>query len=154
VTSDKKNILNSSKVTALLLGFSGLLPIATIFIAAIIWPTHLAKLGTLANIYAGSIFSFLGGIQWGLGLNGDNNLTINKRLIVSTLPTLWTVLALQLNSAGASWALVIGLNALLLFELFDPERYKRPKWYLPLRINLTIGLSLGLFAISALFFSL
>ena len=142
-----------STITAQQLGFSGLLPIAAIFIGAVMWPQHLTKLSLLANLYAGTIFSFLGGIQWGLTLNPQADITISKRLLVSIVPSLWTVLALQLAPTHASWFIVAGLNALLLFELTDPEKSQRPAWYIPLRINLTVCLSLGLLAISALHFN-
>jgi hypothetical protein len=62
------------------------------------------------------------------------------------------VAALQFASVQASWLLVLGLNALLVFELLDPEKNQRPAWYIPLRINLTLCLSIGLLAISALHF--
>ena len=143
----------TSAITAQLLGFSGLLPIAAIFIGAIIWPQYLIKLSLLANLYAGTIFSFLGGIQWGLSISPQAQMRISKRLLVSITPSLWTVLALQLPAAQGSWFIVAGLNALLLFELTDAEKSQRPGWYIPLRINLTICLSVGLLAISALHFS-
>jgi hypothetical protein len=147
----------TSSITAQILGFSGLLPIAAIFISAILWPQFLErelleKLSLLANLYAGTIFSFLGGIQWGLSLNPTAQIQFGKRLLVSVAPSLWTVAALQFASVQASWLLVLGLNALLLFELLDPEKNQRPGWYIPLRINLTLCLSLGLLAISALHF--
>jgi hypothetical protein len=147
----------TSSITAQILGFSGLLPIAAIFISAILWPQFLEKellekLSLLANLYAGTIFSFLGGIQWGLSLNPTAQIQLSKRLLVSVAPSLWTVAALQFASVQASWLLVLGLNALLLFELLDPEKNQRPAWYIRLRINLTLCLSLGLLAISALHF--
>ena len=147
----------TSSITAQILGFSGLLPIAAIFISAILWPIFpekelLEKLSLLANLYAGTIFSFLGGIQWGLSLNPTAQIQLSKRLLVSVAPSLWTVAALLFASVQASWLLVLGLNALLLFELLDPEKNQRPAWYIPLRINLTLCLSLGLLAISALHF--
>ena len=37
--------------------------------------------------------------------------------------------------------------------LTDAEKSQRPTWYIPLRINLTVCLSLGLLAISALHFN-
>ena len=152
----------TSSITAQILGFSGLLPIAAIFISAILWPIFpekeflekelLEKLSLLANLYAGTIFSFLGGIQWGLSLNPTAQIQLSKRLLVSVAPSLWTVAALQFASVQTSWLLVLGLNALLVFELLDPEKNQRPAWYIPLRINLTLCLSLGLLAISALHF--
>ena len=143
----------TSTITAQLLGFSGLLPIAAIFFSALIWPQYLTKLSLLANLYAGTIFSFLGGIQWGLSISPQAQVRISKRLLVSIAPSLWTVLALQLPAAQASWSLVAGLNALLFFELTDAEKSQRPPWYIPLRINLTLCLSLGLLAIGALHFN-
>lgn len=143
----------TSTITAQLLGFSGLLPIAAIFIGALVWPQYLAKLNLLANLYAGSIFSFLGGIQWGLSISPQAEARISKRLLVSIMPSLWTVAALQLPAAQASWFIVAGLNALLLFELMDAEKDQRPPWYIPLRINLTLCLSLGLLAVSTLHLS-
>ena len=143
----------ASAITAQLLGFSGLLPIATIFISAVIWPQYLSKLSLLANLYAGTIFSFLGGIQWGLSIGPHAEVRISKRLLVSIAPSLWTVLALKLPLAQSSWFIIVGLNALLFFELTDEDKSQRPAWYIPLRINLTVCLSLGLLAVSALHFT-
>ena len=131
---------------ALLLGYSGLLPMAGILISQWLWPAFARELLQLSMLYVGAIFSFLGGIQWGLILHNhaDNNnptSALTTRLIVSVLPALLTVVALIIPAALGCLALGAGLWLLMAFEWLKRTQVPHPTWYLPLRLNLTTLLS-------------
>ena len=127
----------------LLLGYSGLLPMAAILLGQWLWPLYSDQLLYLATLYVGAIFAFLGGIQWGLTLQltAASGGREAQRLLVSVLPALVTVVALVIPQAFGCLLLGLGLWALLAFEWLNRGSLRHPTWYLPLRINLTVLLS-------------
>ena len=81
-----------------LLGYAGLLPMLALLFGIWGWPQLTTQLTDAATLYVGVIFSFLGGLQWGLAVRGDmenppdTNATL--RLIVGVAPSLTTGCAL------------------------------------------------------------
>jgi hypothetical protein len=131
---------------ALVLGYSGLLPMAGILISQWFWPAFARELLQLSMLYVGVIFSFLGGIQWGLILHryADADVptsALTTRLIVSVLPALLTVVALIMPAVLGCLVFGIGLWLLMAFEWLKRKQLPHPTWYLPLRLNLTTLLS-------------
>ena len=106
---------------------------------------ELAPMGRrLALIYGGVIFSFLGGIQWGFALSSPNPRLALRRLGVSIVPSLWAFMALSLPSVLCTLILMTGVVALLVYEWLERGDAVYPSWYLPLRLQLTTALVLGL----------
>ena len=134
-----------------LLGYAGLLPMLALLFGIWGWPQLTTQLTDAATLYVGVIFSFLGGLQWGLAVRGDmenppdTNATL--RLIVGVAPSLTTGCALLIPTLYGGVCLITGLWLLLAFEWHWRDNNELPNWYLPLRITLTIMLSGSLAAV-------
>ncbi len=141
---DKRPILPRPLLPQLL-GFSGLLPMLGVLTSMWVWPEYSAQLEYVALLYVGSIFAFLGGIQWGLALPPrDSDATdeyFTRRLLVGVVPSLLTVTALLIPFSYGWLLLIIGLWLLFAFEKYHGNTFVLPSWYLPLRLNLTLLLS-------------
>ena len=134
-----------------ILGYSGLLPMLACVGGIWLMP-HLAdQLTYIAAIYVGVIFSFLGGIQWGMAVHADTtdapDAGVMPRLIIGVVPALITLCALVMPTVYGSTLLILGLWLLLGFEWRYRKTLALPLWYMPLRINLTILLSGSLAAV-------
>tara|TARA_E500000178_G_scaffold356327_1_gene433407 strand:- start:2071 stop:2565 length:495 start_codon:yes stop_codon:yes gene_type:complete len=151
VTSSEPATPRAQGTLAARLGYGGLLPIIGCMALTLLLPDRAGSLLQLGNLYVGSIFCFLGGIQWGISLLDETMPTLAlPRLLVSVLPSLWMVLALQFQPTVTSLALVLGLVGLLAFERRQPVIPTLPAWYLPLRVRLTAFLSFGLLGLALL----
>ena len=53
------------------LGYSGLLPMSAFLAGLWFWPQLTDQLIFMAMLYVGTIFSFLGGIQWGFAVTSE-----------------------------------------------------------------------------------
>ena len=133
------------------LGFSGLLPMSAFLIGLWFWPQLTDQLVFMAMLYVGAIFSFLGGIQWGLAVTAesadDPQEPFALRLVVGVTPSLITFVALVMPPVYGGLLLIAGLWLLLLFEWQRRASSPLPDWYLPLRMNLTVLLSGSLAAV-------
>ena len=105
----------------------------------------------MAMLYVGAIFSFLGGIQWGLAVTAesadDPQEPFALRLVVGVTPSLITFVALVMPPVYGGLLLIAGLWLLLLFEWQRRASSPLPDWYFPLRMNLTVLLSGSLAAV-------
>ena len=146
-------VMPQAKVNPLvpqLLGYSGLLPMLACLGGIWLWPHLTDQLTYIAAIYVGVIFSFLGGIQWGMAVQADATNTPDAgvmRLIIGVIPALITLCALVIPTFYGSTLLILGLWLLLGFEWRYRKSLALPIWYMPLRINLTILLSGSLTAV-------
>lgn len=134
-----------------LLGYGGLLPMLALLFGLWHWPQLADQLVDAATLYVGAIFSFLGGLQWGLALKEDTeqllDAEVTLRLIVGVIPSLITVCALLMPVLYGGACLITGLWLLLAYERYWRANKGLPCWYLTLRLNLTIMLSGSLAAI-------
>jgi hypothetical protein len=146
-------VIPQAKVNPLvpqLLGYSGVLPMLACLGGIWLWPHLTDQLTYVAAIYVGVIFSFLGGIQWGMAVQADATNTPDAgvmRLIIGVIPALITLCALVIPTLYGSTLLILGLWLLLGFEWRYRKSLALPVWYMPLRINLTILLSGSLTAV-------
>lgn len=133
------------------LGFSGLLPMSAFLIGLWFWPQLTDQLVFMAMLYVGTIFSFLGGIQWGLAVEAESSDDpqgpFALRLVIGVTPSLITFVALVVPPVYGGLLLIVGLWLLLLFEWQRRALSPLPNWYLPLRRNLTVLLSGSLAAV-------
>lgn len=133
------------------LGFSGLLPMLGVLVAIALRPEFADSLRLFGLLYVGAIFSFLGGIQWGIAIQDHPRNAATGRfltqLIVGVMPALATVLALVTTHLYGCLLLVSGLWLLLAFEWRQGPQRHLPSWYFPLRCNLTLLLSGTLIAV-------
>ena len=133
------------------LGFSGLLPMSAFLIGLWFWPQLTDQLAFMAMLYVGTIFSFLGGIQWGVAVTAESSDDpqgfFALRLVIGVTPSLITFVALVMPPVYGGLLLIVGLWLLLFFEWQRRAWSPLPNWYLPLRRNLTVLLSGSLAAV-------
>ena len=123
------------------LGYAGVTPVLGLLILGWTDQTWQQQSVSLTCSYGALILSFLGGIHWGFATSGIASM---KSLVPSVAPSLWAWAALACPQAITLWALTLGLLLFYLYERRTSWVDKLPRWYLPLRLKLTMGLSLGL----------
>ena len=133
--------------TAKILGFSGLIPFIIAFIA-INFNEIKIKVLEIIIVYGYTIFAFLGGIYWGIGLN--IKVGGKKYFFISTFPTILVLISLlfPLSLISKLIYLICILNLFLYLEFSLLKTLKLPKWFLFLRIKLNIFLTLLLIMIA------
>ena len=129
---------------ALVLGYAGAAVVPALLLLALLTPDIAGPVRRVSLIYGGAILAFLGGIQWGLSLLSDHPRVRLRRLVVSMVPPLWSVMALSLPLDACTLLLIVGFSALLVYEWLERADEAYPSWYLPLRLQLTAVLTLGL----------
>ena len=137
----------TSENLAKILGFSGLIPFIIAFITL---NFNVSKIQVLEIIvvYGYTIIAFLGGIYWGVGLN--IKIEAKKYFFISTLPSIFVLVSLlfPLSLLSKIIYLIFILNFFLYLEFSFLQNLKLPKWFLFLRINLNIFLTLLLIMIA------
>jgi hypothetical protein len=135
---------------ALVLGLAGLLPFLALSLqVAAGWPLSPRMTGPALyalKIYAAVILSFLGGVHWGLAMSrppGAASQATWLSYCVSVLPALcgWGVVAWLDAPAGnrvALLALAAAFAALLACDLNAVAAGEAPRWYVRLRLVLTV----------------
>lgn len=128
------------------LGYAGLLP-QILAVAMILYDPTLEWISLAGGFgYAAFIFSFLGGVWWGLALNAANPprwlypVAIIPSLIAlaTYLPWIW---GLEWPEPSL-WVLAIGLSLSPLVDLALGKQINLPEGWLRLRIHLSAGLGL------------
>ena len=125
---------------ALALGYAGVVPVAGLLVLA--WSgawQHQAV--NSAIIYAALILSFLGGIHWGFATSGFAS---KKHFLISVVPSLWAWAAFAGPDFYKLLSIILGLVLFFVYERQCALVTRFPDWYLPLRLRLTLGLSIGL----------
>ena len=129
----RESFTNMPPVAALL-GALGVLPFAVAAVLAISPETR--DFGRWAIIgYGAVILSFLGGVQWGLGLRARSG--GSAAMIVSNGIALTGWLALLVSPALAIPALAVGFLAAFAFDLAAKSILMIPTWFIALRGLLT-----------------
>jgi hypothetical protein len=138
--------MNQIPITIKIIATLGLLPfflgaIATFKISILDFDTKVLLI-KLSTLYAGLILSFLGGCLFGFeSISGKNPNT--RRLWLSIIPSIWSLVALQIPHFSAS---ILALGFLVVFE-FDRKSSLAgtvPGWWLSLRLPLTAIVILNL----------
>ena len=122
------------------MGYAGVTPIIGLLILGWTNPAWQQQSLTLACSYGALILSFLGGIHWGFAQWHR----FDEKSGAKRGPSLWAWAALACPQAITLWALTFGLLLFYFYERRTSWVDKLPRWYLPLRLKLTLGLSLGL----------
>ncbi|MDG6078918.1 DUF3429 family protein [Erythrobacter litoralis] len=135
------------------LGFSGLLPQAACAIVVWVGPTswHGAALG-IAVLYAGLILTFLGGMWWGIAAAApaaERRRTLRWLWIAAVLPNFVAMACLgpwALDMVGVEPSLIMLASAVLLSLGIDVRLDQlSPRWWMALRVPLSIGLATATF---------
>ena len=156
----KIGMLDESKAiprSALLLGWLGVLPFAFFSLASLT--------GTVVDpdsaqdvlfIYGALILSFMGGVQWGIAAvhsrteDEDAAKAASVRFAVSVLPALAAFALWAVSVPLALLGLALAFIALLIYDLKTVREGLAPKWYAPMRIQLS-GAVVALLLVAAAF---
>ena len=142
---------------ALFLGWLGVLPFAFFSVAsltgAVVDPDSARD---VLFIYGALILSFMGGVQWGLAAvqsgteDEDAAKAASVRFAVSVLPALAAFALWALSLPLALVSLAAAFMALLAYDLKTVREGLAPKWYAPMRIQLS-GAVVALLLTTAVF---
>lgn len=130
------------------LGLAGLLPQAALLIAVWLGPAEWrAPAMTLAALYAALILSFLGGTWWGLAASApaaERRASLGWLWMAAVLPSLVALACLAPLAMDWRWPepSLMMLGAALLVVLGVDARAVEiaPRWWMQLRVPLSIGL--------------
>ena len=130
----------NTQYTAQRLGFLGLLPFIGLTLAALLdlWAPLAIELFIL---YSAIIFSFLGGIHWGLVMRSDDT-DHSRALHWSMLPSIAAIATLVFHNLPLACDTTLAtLSILALLHLFwlnyERRKHSTHAWYLELRGRLT-----------------
>ena len=143
----KKNFFDNKKV-AILIAYLGLTPF--LISSAFIWIIdyeYINKLTNLTLIYGYLIFTFIGAAYWGMVIKDSKK--NYKYLILSILPTIFTIILIALNFKDYI-NLVFFLfyfNCFLVIEKIILINNFNLKWYFDLRVQLNILVTISLSSI-------
>lgn len=141
---------------ARLLGLAGLLPQIACLLAVYLGPAQWREAALVtAALYAALILSFLGGTWWGLAAGApaaERRSALGWLWIAAVLPSLVALAALApfaLGYTGAEPSLMMLGGALLVALAVDGRLSGlAPRWWLSLRVPLSIGLGVLTFLIA------
>lgn len=132
---------------ALVLGFAGVLPFLW-GVAGIYMPElqqwSLTNIGprlsnpSLQLTYGTIILCFISGILWGFSATVEDVKLRTYGLILSCLPTIWVLFMVGGGVSSSAINLIIGFIAVLAIDFYYNYLGMNPKWWLQLRIILTI----------------
>ena len=137
------NHINKPSLTALLLGFGGLLPFVGLSSLSVLTSgTHQQTILFSLLAYGATIISFLGAIHWGLTMREDSPNSL--RLVWGVIPSLAAWLSLVFSTQ-----LGLAIEGLILWVCFFVDYKTYPTFnlsaWLKLRFVLTLVASLSLF---------
>ncbi len=138
---------------ALLLGWLGALPFATLSFTTVVGSAEMAARASHALvIYAAIILSFMGGAQWGLAMiaGAASQDLLLRRLTFSVVPALAAFILAALPGRAAMLGLSAVFVTLLAYDVTTARAGVAPGWYPALRLQLTVAVVLCLLAASAL----
>jgi hypothetical protein len=133
------------------LGIAGLIPFIALSAYSVIVDTPAAAIaGNLLLAYGAVILSFLGGSRWGAEIHRRPDAPSSAILCLAMLPSLtgWAALivAIVATSAPAYWLLVLAFVMQMLWDMTAIRIGTFPRWYMPLRIGLTVVVVASLIA--------
>lgn len=129
------------------LGLGGLIPFATLALAALVDPGRSAQWTQALMAYGAIILSFVGALHWAFAMTagGLSDAERSGRFAWSVMPALigWTALvAMSIQPLAAVALLIVGFWMHYLQDRVLARRAELPAWYLPLRFGLTAVASL------------
>jgi hypothetical protein len=129
--------------TAKLLGYAGLIPFLTFSIGCWLPLPYVTDPLYVLIAYAAIILSFMGAIHWGAAMSSSGNKR-SQYLVVSVVPALAAWIALLSPAVAALMILLLGFITLFLYDRAVQRSQAFPAWYIAMRKNLTIVVTLCL----------
>ena len=139
-------MLSDARRTATLLGALGVLPFVALAAAVAIGgdPWHDRAAFALAA-YGAGIVSFLGAVYWGAAITmPTNRMRPGLFLLLGVVPQLAAWLALLLPVRAALFGLAALVVGLLALDAFAARAGLVPRWWMPLRIALSLAAGVSL----------
>lgn len=125
------------------LGLAGVVPFIALGLLAHVPWKHQPDIHTALITYGAVILSFVGALHWGLAM-GRRGTIASRAYFWSVIPALIAWVALMFPPVGAVPILIVGLWTHYIQDTLIIPELGAPDWYLPLRLQLTIGASIGL----------
>ncbi|WP_421785633.1 DUF3429 domain-containing protein [Hyphobacterium sp.] len=143
--------MSQRPVLPYVLGIAGLIPFVGLAVYATVLNTPSAAIaGTLLLAYGAVILSFLGGSRWGAEIHRRPDVPSPAILCLAMLPSLtgWAamIVAVVATAAPAYWLLVLAFVMQMLWDMTAIRNGTFPRWYMPLRIGLTVIVAASLIA--------
>lgn len=129
----------------LILGIAGLVPF--LWGAATVWHDGLAEVGLnllggrfigpyVQIAYGTIILAFMSGVLWGFSAHADSGAGVGYTL--SVLPALFAFFFVDGGPENAASFLIIGFIGLLALDWLFWSRHLAPRWWMTLRVGLTL----------------
>ena len=125
------------RIHPVVLGGLGLVPFAALAIGVYAAPAHAPLLIKALMFYGATILAFLGGVHWGVAVNAAN---APAHLYLSgVIPQLLGFGALLAPPVFGLSLLAAGLMAMLVTDFVYMRAQLLPKWFLKLRLGLSLS---------------
>ena len=134
------------------LGYGGLIPFVALAAATVLAPDQRTLWSPALVAYGAVILSFVGALHWGIAMTAPQMPAPQRSLhyVWSVVPALLAWPTPLLPVAAGALILMLGFAAHLVLDLSLVRTTPLPRWYLPLRLQLTatacICLGLGAWA--------
>ena len=126
------------------LGIMGVVPFIVLGLLAHVPWTHQAGVqAALINFGAVSL-AFVGALHWGLAMRQEGTVVASRAYFWSVVPPAIAWVALMFPPIGSVLILILGLWTHLLQDSLVMRQLAAPDWYVPLRLQLTVGATAGL----------
>ena len=132
-------------ITARFLGYAGLIPFIVFSIASWIPLPTISDAISILIAYAAVILTFIGAVHWGIVMSrNDDQQSIH--LIASVIPSLIGWSALLMTQTTGLLILLSGFIIQIFYDWSVDEKLDLPEWYVPMRIQLTLVVTICLTA--------
>ena len=135
--------MHGNEPTASLLGYAGLAPFVAFSLGCWVPLPFVTDALSVLIAYAAIILSFMGAIHWGIAMSNTDK-GHSYHFIISVIPALAAWVALIMPVIMGLATLIVGFIALYLYDAAVAEPQGLPGWYIPMRRNLTIVVTLCL----------
>lgn len=128
------------------LGAAGIIPFLALAVLSWVQGPHQSPSLFALTAYGAVILSFVGALHWAFAMitEGLTERERNRHYLWSVVPALLGWVALLLPPVAALLSLVAGFCSHYLLDRLLAARAALPPWYLPLRLGLTLTVSLAL----------
>ncbi len=140
--------MTATRTLAYGLGFLGLIPFIVMALLIAVAPTDAPLLSRALLYYGATILAFLGGVYWGLSLPADESVH-PIFLALAVVPQLIGFGALLSPAPLAHATLGAALVSVLVIDVAYWRKSLVPRWFLPLRVTLSLVAAISMLAAAA-----
>ncbi len=125
------------------LGLAGTLPFVVLGALSYIPWRHQGDVQFALISYGALVLAFVGALHWGLAMRQQGVLA-SRAYFWSIIPALIAWVALMFPPIGSALILIVGLWTHYVQDTLTVRTLAAPEWYMPLRLKLTVGATIGL----------